>query len=164
MDLPKKKPDPFLFDVVLRPHRSLSPLGFLILMLIISSICFTAGLFFLLLGAWPVMGFFGLDVLAIYIAFRLNYRTGRAIETLQLSDSELLITRINPSGTKHRWAFHPYWLQVHMDNPPEPSSKLTLSSHGQSLTIGSFLTPDERAEVATALRKALASWRTPVNI
>lgn len=152
-----------LFDAVLRPHRSLSATGFLILMLVFSGVSFVAGLSFLLRGAWPVFGFFGLDVLAIYVAFKFSYRSGRLFETVQLTESELLVTRVQPSGRARRWTFQPNWLQVRMDSPPQHHSQLTLSSHGNFLTIGSFLTPEERHEVANALRVALARWRTPVN-
>jgi len=153
------RPPALLFDAVLQPHRSLSPAGFLLLMLLISGLSFVAGLLFLLQGAWPVFGFFGLDVLAIYLAFKLSYRSGRLVETVQLTETELLITRVQPSGRSRRWTFQPNWIQVRMDNPPEHHSQLTLSSHGRSLTIGSFLTPNERVEIAVCLRDALARWR-----
>ena len=157
------RPPALLFDAVLRPHRSLSPTGFLLLMLLISGVSFVAGLLFLLQGAWPVFGFFGLDVLAIYLAFKLSYRSGRLVETVQLTEAELLVTRVQASGRSRRWTFQPNWIQVRMDNPPEHHSQLILSSHGSSLTIGSFLTPDERLEIAVCLREALARWRKPLT-
>lgn len=151
---------PLMFDAVLQPHRSLGRRGFLILMLLISGISFAAGLAFLLIGAWPVFGFFGLDVLAIYVAFRLSYRSGRLVETVQLSETELRVSRRRPSGRSRSWTFAPNWLRVGIDNPPAHDSQITLSSHGKSVTVGSFLTPDERLDFALALREALARWRT----
>ena len=150
-----------LFDAELRPHRSLSPLGFLIVMGFVSTVSFGAGVLFLLQGAWPVFGFFGLDVVAVYVAFRMSYRSGRLIETVQLTEKELLVTRVQPSGRSRRWTFAPNWLQVRMDDPPKHQSQLVLSSHGDRLAIGSFLTPKERLEVAKALRDALLRWRSP---
>lgn len=148
-----------LFDAVLRPHRSLSKPGFLIVMGVLAVVSFSAGMVFLLQGAWPVMGFFGLEVALVYIAFRMNYRDGRLFETVQLSPEELLIRRVDPKGRAASWSFHPNWLRVVMDNPPEHESQLVLTSHGRSLTIGAFLTPDERLEVALALRAALSQWK-----
>ena len=148
--------EPLLFDAVLYPHRSLPPRGFALLMILISAVSFAAGLAFLLMGAWPVMGFFGLDVLLIYVAFRVSYRSGRISETLRMSRSELSIRRILPNGKMLSWSFQPYWLRVEMDDPPRHRSELTLSSHGRRLVIGAFLSPDERIEVARALRAALA--------
>ena len=69
-----------LFSALLTPHRSLNRTGFLLVMAFLSVISFAAGIAFLLMGAWPVLGFFGLDVLAIYWAFRINFRRARACE------------------------------------------------------------------------------------
>ena len=147
------------FDAVLHPHRSLGPAGFLILMAALVSVSFTMGIAFLLAGAWPVFGFFGLDVLLVYVAFRVNYRSGMVYETLRLTSDDFTVRRVLPSGKEKSWSFQPYWLRVQMDNPPTTESELKLLSHGQELVIGSFLTPDERLEVAEALRAALVRNR-----
>ncbi len=147
------------FDAVLRPHRSLPKSGFLILMGVLAVVSFFAGMMFLLQGAWPVMGFFGLEVALVYVAFRMNYRDGRLFEIVQLGPEELLVRRVDPNGRAASWTFQPNWLRVQMDNPPEHESQLVLTSHGRSLTIGAFLTPEERLEVALALRTALSRWK-----
>jgi uncharacterized membrane protein len=149
------------FDAVLHPHRSLSPFGFLILMIALAAVSFTTGIAFLMAGAWPVFGFFGLDVALVYLAFRANYRSGQVYETLRLTRGELAVRRVLPGGDAKTWTFQPYWLRVEMDDPPRTDSELRLSSHGQSLVIGSFLTPAERLEVARALGSALARTRRP---
>lgn len=148
-----------LFDATLTPHRSLSPRGFVILMTVICAISFIAGLVFFLAGAWPVVGFLGLDVLLIYVAFRINYRHGRMFETVKLTRQDLVVRRVDHWGKESRWRFQPTWLQVLIDEPPGHGSQLTLRSHGRSLTIGAFLTPDERVDLAKALRRALAKLR-----
>ena len=150
---------PYLFDAVLTPHRSLSPRGFAILMTVIGLVGFCGGIAFLLIGAWPVFGFFGLDVALIYWAFKASYRSGRAHEIVRLTPRALTVERVDASGRAERWSFQPYWLRVAIDDPPGHASQLTLSSHGRSLAIGSFLSPGERAEFATALRLALAECR-----
>jgi len=76
------------FSAVLLPHRSLGRKGFIILMGVISLVSFITGIAFYMQGAWPVLGFFGLDVLLIYGAFRLNYRAARLRETIELTQSE----------------------------------------------------------------------------
>lgn len=150
---------PLLLDACLRPNRSLSPRGFLILMSIVCAISFIGGLVFFIAGAWPVVGFLGFDVLLIYLAFRINYRDGRIYETLCMTRQELEVTKVNYHGMTRRWTFQPAWLQVHIDNPVKHDSTLTLRSHGRSLIVGSFLTPEERAEVANALSDALMEAR-----
>ena len=86
------------FSAVLLPHRSLGRKGFVILMSVISGLSFLTGLAFYLRGAWPVMGFFGLDVLLIYGAFRMNYRAALLYETVELTERELKVTRVHPRG------------------------------------------------------------------
>lgn len=125
------------------------------LMAVLSLIALSLGLRFFLVGAWPVMGFMGLDVLAVYIAFKINYRRARLFETVQLTNDTLTVRRVSPNGEEREWQFMPSWVRVRMDNPPTRESPLTLSSHGKVLEIGAFLTPEERLEVAEALREAL---------
>ena len=150
---------PLHFDVVLRPHRSLSPHGFYFLMAVISVVCFSAGVVFMLAGAWPVFGFLGLDVLAIYIAFRLSYRSGRLLETLQLSDEKLLVRRIHPDGRAQVWSAPPYWVRVSLELSAQGAGRLRLSSHGRWVAIGAFLTAEEREALAEGLHQALARAR-----
>ena len=147
------------FSAVLTPHRSLSPVGFWIVMGVVAGVGFIAGIAFFLIGAWPVVGFFGLDVALIYWAFRASYRSGRVYETLDLDDDTLTVRRFDPRGAETRWTFQSYWLRVDMDDPPRHDSALVLRSHGRFLKIGAFLTPGERLEVAEALRAALERQR-----
>lgn len=156
---PSRSPTVYL-DAELRPNRSLGPRGFAWLMGSLVAISFTAGIAFVSIGAWPVFGFFGLDVLLVYIAFRANYRSGRLYEYLRLTRDALEVKRIRPSGAAQVWRFHPWWVRVSMERPPEHESQLTLSAHGKSLVVGSFLSPTERGEVADALEDALLALRT----
>ncbi len=157
--VPNETPKRVFFDAVLTPHRSLSPGGFWLLMALISGVSFVSGMYFVLRGAWPVTGYFGLDVLLIYLAFKASYRSARLHETVRLTEDALVVERVSPSGRRARWTFQPYWLRVEMDDPPEHASQLTLTSHGRSLVIGAFLSPAERSELAAALRNALARSR-----
>src|SRR6516165_5100263 len=104
--------EPTLFSAILTPHRSLSAAGFLILMALIGSISFATGVAFLLMGAWPVFGFFGLDVLAIYIAFKINFRRARAREEITVTPSELRLRRISHRGHVMEWVLNPLWVQL----------------------------------------------------
>jgi len=156
--------DPVIFDAVLTPHRSLSPRAFRVLMAAIGGVSLAFGTGFLLIGAWPIFGFLGLDVLLIYLAFRVNLRSARLYETVTLTRETLTVQRVSPRGDAQRWRFQPTWLKVLMDDPPAPDSRLTLRSHGRSLSIGSFLTPEERLDLAKALRRALGLARAPAGM
>jgi uncharacterized membrane protein len=148
------------FRAILHPHRSLGPTGFLILMSAVGAVSFVTGMGFLLMGAWPVMGFFGLDAALIYLAFRLNYRSGRLYEAVELTPELLTVKRVHPSGKCEHFEFNPYWVHVRLAEAPNGSTDLRLSLHGRELSIGGFLTDDERRDFSNALTGALLNART----
>jgi uncharacterized membrane protein len=145
------------FSAVLTPHRSLGPRGFLILMSFVTAISFAAGVAFALMGAWPVLGFFGLDVLAVWWAFRANYRAARVCETVDLGDEALVVRRYDKAGGVREWSFQSYWLRVEIEENEDMVGPLHLVSHGRRLAVGDFLSGAERRDFARALRQALAA-------
>jgi uncharacterized membrane protein len=156
--------EPRISRFVLRPHRSLGPKGFVILMSILAFISFIAGCAFLAIGAWPVFGFFGLDVLLVYVAFRLNYRSGRLYETVEVTPDEFTITRVHPSGKTERFACNPYWARVRLAQGRDGRTDLRLHLQGKELSFGRFLTDDERHDFARALNGALLQARGGTRI
>lgn len=148
------------FSAILTPHRSLGPRGFLILMSAIGAVSFVTGLAFLMIGAWPVMGFFGLDVLLIYVAFKLNYRAARQYETIELNRDALMVTRVDPSGRHQNWHFNPYWVRLSLEGKSDDRTVLTLHSHGRQLVIAHQLSNEERQEFVHALSGALVLARS----
>lgn len=151
------------FERVLLPYRSLPPRGFHVLMLLLGLVSLAVGIGFVSIGAWPVCGFFGLDVALLYLAFRLSYRSARQRETLRLADEEFTVERVGIRGERRFWRFQPFWLRVVLDERDAESNRLFLTSHGRTLAIGDFLPPPARREVAEALRAALARWRAALN-
>ena len=160
---PKDQPETVYFDAELRPHRSLSPTGFTIVMVAAAALGFTIGTAFMIAGAWPVMGFCGLELLLLYVAFRLNYRSGRRYEHIRLTDGGLEIHRYGPKGDVRSSEIEPNWLRVDIGVAPPHKGQLVLSSHGRAVTIGGFLGPDEKIELATALLAAIERYRTPTG-
>lgn len=150
-----------LFDAVLTPHRSLGRTGFWLIIATVAAVSVTIGGFFFLKGAWPIFGFYGLDILLIYLALRASNKSGRRFEVVRLTESELLIERVDPRGRREVVSLQPHWLRVTMDDPPEHESQVTLSSHGRSVVVGSFLSPPERLDFANALKRALERLREP---
>jgi uncharacterized membrane protein len=149
------------FSAVLTPNRSLGPRGFLVFMAAISTVSFATGLMFYMMGAWPVMGFMGLDVLLVYIAFRVNFRALRLYETVDLTEDALTVTRVAPSGRAQSWRFNPYWVRLNLDERVGRTSELSIASHGERLVFASFLTDPEREDFAGALKEALREVRLP---
>ena len=149
--------EPRRFSAVLTPHRSLGPKGFMVLMAAVCAVSFGTGLLFYLIGAWPVVGFMGLDVAFIYVAFRLNFRALRLYETVDLTREALTVTRVDPSGKAQSWDFNPYWVRLSLAQRRGRSTELSLASHGRRLVFASFLTDPEREDFALALSSALSA-------
>lgn len=149
--------EPF-FQALLTPHRSLGRTGFLILMGALLFGWAVTGAIFLAHGAWPVFGFFGLDVIAVYIAFRVNYRAARAREEISVSRTSLDIRKTAPSGRFEDHRFNPFWARFSIARHAEIGiTKMAVEAQGRSVSIGSFLNPDDRESFATAFSRALAT-------
>ncbi|MEK7266618.1 MAG: DUF2244 domain-containing protein [Pseudomonadota bacterium] len=156
-------PDPLAagpgFDAVLFPNRSLPNSGFIAVMSIVIAANLFFGVYFYVIGAWPVIGFCGLDVFLVWLAFRLSYRQGRLHERIIVAPGEMRISRVLPSGHESRWRIEPFWTRVVIDNPATHETRVRVVSKGRSLVLGSFLSPDERMSFARALEAAVARAR-----
>lgn len=149
--------EPF-FRALLTPHRSLGRTGFMILMGALLFGWMVTGAIFLAHGAWPVFGFFGLDVLLVYVAFRLNYRAARASEEVSVSRTSLDITKTAPSGRTEAYHFNPFWARFSIARHQEIGiTGMAVEGQGKNVPIGSFLNPDDRESFATAFSRALAT-------
>jgi uncharacterized membrane protein len=145
---------PMFMDAVLTPNRSLSGRVFLILFGVFCALNLMMGLAFWSLGAWPVIGFLGLDVLLLYIAFRVNYRDGRASERVQVSPDRLQLTRTDARGATLQWGVHPAWARV--ETTPEA---VFVHAGGSRQHMAAFLSPPERDDFSAALAAAIARAR-----
>lgn len=149
--------EPF-FKALLTPHRSLGRTGFLLLMGALVAGWGAVGLFFLAAGAWPVVGFFGLDILALYIAFRLNYRAARAREEVSVSRTRVAIRKTAPSGRTEEHRFNPFWTRFSVARHDEIGiTGMAVEGQGQRVPLGGFLNPDDRESFASEFARALAS-------
>lgn len=152
-----KSADEPIFRAQLTPHRSLGRQGFLFLMAILVAGWALTGIVFLTLGAWPVFGFFGLDVLLLYLAFRANYRAARIREEVSVSRTALNVRKVAPSGRSISHQFNPFWTRFAVSRHDQIGiTSMTIESRDQRVSIGSFLNPDDRESFAKALSGALA--------
>lgn len=152
------------FEEILFPQRSLSQKSFKILMAIIVILSLCIGIMFFRMGAWPITGFFGLDVLLIYGAFKMHYQYGRAAEIIRLAGETLTITKIDHKGRRKDWAFNSYWVNVAMVCPPNVPQNIgekyiEAKSHGKGTFFGIYLCQDRRIELMSSLKKALVDCK-----
>jgi uncharacterized membrane protein len=145
------------WSVTLTPHRSLSREGFVAVMAIVAFISLAAGLMFFVIGAWPIAGFLGLDVLLVWWAFRRNFADAKRAERITATGDNVILSRIRANGASDDTHFNRRWLRVELeyDEFRELVGRLLLKSHDVSHEIASFLGAEERQSLAKALRRAL---------
>ncbi len=145
-----------LFCATITPHRSLGRTGFVVLMCAVGGVSFVGGVVFFVAGAWPVVGFLGLDVLLVYLAFRANYRAAAACEIVTVTPSELLVSRISHRGKRSEFQFNPAWIRLERQSDPDYGlQKLFIVSRDRRFAIAGDLSPQEKESFAAALIDAL---------
>ncbi len=151
------------FDARLQPYRSLPPRGFGVVMAVLGGASFALSVGCVLLGAWPVTGFFGLDVALVYLAFRASYRSARKVEHVRLTASDLTVERIGVRGDRRHWRFEPVWARLVFEEIDADENRLSVASHGTRLALGAFLSPVERKRLYGGLKDAFARWRAALT-
>ncbi|MGA8170472.1 MAG: DUF2244 domain-containing protein [Methylocystis sp.] len=149
-----------IYATRLTPYRSLSHRDFTRLLIAFFCINLALSAPFFIIGAWPVAGFMGLDVLALYVAFKISFRSAKAYETVEVTPLELVFERVASGGRREVWRFNPSWTRLEQDVHEEfGTERVTLVSRGESVEIGAFLGPAQKAVLARDLTRALASAR-----
>ena len=148
--------EPTIFSAVITPNRSLDRVGFIVLMSLVSFVSFVGGLVFFIAGAWPVVGFLGLDVALLYWAFKLNYARAAAYEEVTVTAGELILRKVSHRGEIREFTLNPAWTKLDREAHADFGLlRLFLVSRGRRLSIANFLGPQERESFAEALSVAL---------
>ena len=146
-----------VFSATIRPHQSLSRRGFRIVMAGCCFVSLTISVWCWRMGFWPVAGFFGLDMLAIYAALKVSFRRGRSFEEVMISQIEILLARVSHRGERREWRFNPLWTKiVEVDDEEYGLQRLSLVSRRQQVVVARDAGPDERQRIARGLGRALA--------
>ena len=147
------------FDATLTPNTALSPRAFLIVMCLVGAMSFVGGMMFLSIGAFPVLGWFGLDALAIWFAFRMNFRNLKEQTQVHVTAENIRLTHGRPGRDPREATLPTAFTRISLDYPDRRPSELKLA-HGQTAyVIGRFLTPRERKSLYRALETAVAKAR-----
>jgi uncharacterized membrane protein len=148
------------FDAIIFPHRSLTPQIARNILLVVAGLLFVVGLIFLSMGAWPVLGFLGLEVLVLGLAFKFSFLQARAKERILLTTDELTIEKISAKGKCRSWHFQPYWISIDViDQDYGRKGEIALRSHGQEVRIAHWLSDEERYDFVRELRASLKRSR-----
>ena len=145
--------------ITIWPHRSLSPRGFAILLGALSAIAFLAGLTFFIIGAWPVIGFLGLEFGVLYFAFKYNYRAAKAYEQLLIHKQGIEIVRMSPKGIKQQTNLGSLWLKAEIQKSRHRRKILGLRLHSEFHEIGAFLPPAEKNQLKDLINQRIEEAR-----
>lgn len=107
-------------------------------------------------GAWPVAIFFALDMALIAGAFRLAFRRARYQERLRIGADGAHLVKTAPSGKRAVWSFPTHQIRIHHDPGAHANAQLGLVHQGRCVRFAACLTPEERASLAEAARRAVA--------
>ncbi len=152
--------DAQLFAARLTPHRSLDERRFHFPLMAFCACAFFSSLPFVILGAWPVAGFMGLDVALLWFAFRASFRSARAYEDVRVTPYELSLAKVNARGARREWTFSPLFVRLEKDELGEFGvQRLDLVSRGRRVELAGFLGPDAKADLARDLTRALNEAR-----
>ena len=148
-----------LFAATLTPHRSLTPAGKRVVIGLVAALALVPGVVFYVAGAWPVVGFMGLDVLAIWAALTISMRGGKAYEVVTLWPTSLELKKVDAKGTEELLSFVPKSVKFVIDRDyNERVTALWLKADAKKVPLGAFLSADEKLSLSkvfgTALRKA----------
>ncbi|PSC03321.1 DUF2244 domain-containing protein [Alsobacter soli] len=155
---------PPVFSAVLHPHRSLNLRGVRLVVALVALGGTVASIPFIVLGFWPVAGFYGLDVLLLFLAMRASLAEARSSEEVTVTPLEVLLRKNPVKGPSTEWRSNPLWTRLHREEHEEFGvQRLALVSRGQSVGLAAFLSPDEKASFGDALAAALAEARKGVT-
>ena len=147
---------PVYMDAELAPSRSLSPRGFFIVMAIMATCCGFMGLYFLSLGFLPIVGFLGLDVLALWYCFKLCFRDQKQRTFIRVTSRSIDLRYVDGRGRETTASLPSSFARVEIDcNGPHPGQAIRIAASGKAYLIGKFLTLDERQDFVKSLRSAL---------
>ncbi|GJE56421.1 MULTISPECIES: DUF2244 domain-containing protein [Methylobacterium] len=146
-----------LYETVIRPHQSLSRDGFRMVMAFCCAVSLVTSIACLRMGFWPIAGFFGLDMLALYAALKVSFRRGRSFEEVAISQIQVVLARVSHRGERREWRFNPLWTKLTRVEDEEFGLRtLTLVSRHEHVAVARDASPPERELVAQGLSRALA--------
>ena len=150
------------FEAVIVPHRSLSRRGLTVLIAALCTITSATATGFWLLGAWPVAGFSGAEILLAIALLRANARSVRASEILLLSDAGLRLIRTDQRGRREERVLPAAWLNAVLEERQGAVPRLWLAGRGMREQVAAALGEAEKRDLAAALQGALHRQRNPV--
>jgi uncharacterized membrane protein len=154
--------EPIVFQAEVTPHRSLSARGLRLVIGFVCAVSLCTTTLFWSLGAWPIAGFNGGEILLAMVLLRAHAKSARQSELLLLSAGGLRILSKDAQGRASERVLAPGWLKVNLQERPGRVPGLFLSARGQHVEVAKTLGEPEKRDLAEALSAALDRVKNPV--
>ena len=154
----------YYLDIKIYRNQSLTTRGLYILMFFITIPASYIGISFYVLGAWPVLGFMGFEILLIYIAFKILFYKNKFYEHIILDSEKLNILFKKKNKIIKKIELEPTWVQVKIEKIYENEDTLIVSSHGKKIILANYLIPEERLKLAGKIKSGLREWKNQYSV
>lgn len=152
---PAAMADPFYMDAEIRPNRSLSERGFIVLIAVVTAANVASAAVFVAMGAMFVPIFLGIDLLAVFVAFLVSFQAAKRVERVQVTSRDVRVTQETPRTSQLVWQSPTAFTRVRVEQEEGRTVGLKLALSGRELAVATALSPRERAEFAKALERAI---------
>lgn len=113
-------------------------------------LCLSVAGAFAFFGAYPVIGFAGLEIVVLLVLLRTSFRRASTLEAVSVRADTTVVARDGAETAR----LQSYWLRIEEDVYGSARG-LTLRSREQRATVGAGLAAQELAQLGMALRQAV---------
>jgi uncharacterized membrane protein len=128
-------------------------------MLALGAISFCVSFVFLLTGAYPVIGFMGAEILALWLVFQASFRAQAARTYVRVTAESVVVRKVDGWGRERRARLASHFARVEFDRTADGPNALRVATSNKAYPLGEFLTPRERETFARRLDQALLEAR-----
>ena len=141
-------------SLLLKRNCSISPWGMMrvFALLALASLGIAAG--FALAGAWLILPFAGLEVLALGAAFIVNARHATDFERIEVSGGRLTV-EVGEADRVARYELDPRAAKLRLEKNEGYGARVLLRAQGRDVEVGRHLDAEARVEFAAELTKRL---------
>lgn len=144
------------YKIIVKHNNSLAPRDACFLFGAITLIAFAVSLGVARAGAWPVLPFAGLEILAFGCAFYYVYLHAGDFECITINENEVVVEK-HQCKSSEVTTFQRYWVRAMIKTKPDGSQGIFIGSHGKDIEFGGrFVTDDQRVELLKKIKVAVS--------
>ena len=151
------------FEILLKPNSSLTGAARVLFLGSIFFICSVIGIGFFLVGGTMILPFAGLEIILVYLAFRLSFNWSNQKQIIILSKEHVEV-RVDGLKEFFTWKEFRSFATFNVTKDDSRDEDLSFRSKGKEIYIGDFLNQEDKQrlkeEVSTIIQKLNA---LPIN-